>query len=117
MNNPFEKLVPLSHVVKVYIPSTIHDIPVDNSEYVKRASILLSECYGGATSSDAYNGSWVSNSGALISERVCIVYAYATDLMINNGLAKVYDFARLLRDEMKQEAVSIEIDNRLYFVD
>lgn len=64
MNNArLEKLFTLSHKVIVYVPATKNDEngahPIDNNRYVDQAAELLSNTFGGATSTDAI-GYWIS---------------------------------------------------------
>lgn len=106
----------LSHVFKIYVPSTMDvNKTADNSEMVRGTLQFLSGLFGGATATDA-RGAWVSSSAGLVVEDVTICYAF-TDLrgkFMNRK--KVTAYAARLRDEMKQEAISLEIDGRLYFI-
>lgn len=61
-------LIPLKSKITVYVPATV-DINVE------RVARLLSECFGGATSSPA-RGYWVAQDGALVAEKTTMVFAY-----------------------------------------
>ena len=105
----------LDHNVKIYVPSTIDvNKKIDNSSYVKQALELFSDLFGGATSYDA-KGAWLSKKG-LVVEDVKIVESYATKEALEKGLNKVLRYAEKLKRELKQEAVSVEYDNKLYFI-
>lgn len=109
-------LYSLDHNIKVYIPSTKDvDAATDNSKYVTEALTLFGDLFGGATEHDAM-GSWVSQTKGLVIEQVKIVESYASREQVENGLSKVIEFANKVKREMSQEAVSLEYDNKLYFV-
>lgn len=58
MNTRLKNVFSLSSKVTVYVPATIDiDKEIDNKEFVDRAATLLSDCFGGATSTDAL-GYW-----------------------------------------------------------
>lgn len=52
-NARLKNVFSLSSKVTVYVPATIDiDKEIDNKEFVDRAATLLSDCFGGATSTD-----------------------------------------------------------------
>ena len=53
-------LIPLKSKITVYVPATV-DInkEIDNTAQVERVARLLSECFGGATSSPARGIGWL----------------------------------------------------------
>ena len=105
-----------SHSFRVYIPSTVDvNNSVNNSAAVAGCLSFLSSRFGGATAIDA-SGAWVSESAGLVLEKVTICYAFCGLRAFLRGRRAVLDYAKKVRDEMKQEAVSVEIDGRLYFV-
>lgn len=109
-------LFSLDHNIKIYIPSTVDvDKKTDNSQQVKNALALFSDLFGGATSYDAI-GAWKDKHSKLITEDVIIVESYATKESLETGLERVIKFAEQLKKEMSQEAVSLEYDNKLYFI-
>lgn len=106
----------LDHNIKIYIPSTIEvDKTIDNTKYINQALELFGNSFGGATSYDAI-GAWVSQSKGLVTEGVKIVESYATRESIEDHLAGVIEFASRLKTELAQEAISLEYDNKLYFI-
>ena len=106
----------LSHIFKIYVPSTTDvNTPTDNAEKVRNTLVFLSDMFGGATATPA-RGAWVSNSAGLVLEDVTICYAFCTLGGKLRNRRRVMQYAARLRDEMKQEAISVEIDGRLYFV-
>lgn len=108
--------VQLPHRVAVYVPSTQGPAEnTDNSEQVQRVARELSEMFGGATATTA-RGFWVSDSAGLVAEAVTIVYASCTDRQYHEQVPEVIRIAQRIKEEMKQEAVSIELDGILYIV-
>ena len=106
----------LSHCFKIYVPSTTDiNISVDNSASVANTLQFLSGLFGGATSYDA-RGAWVSDSAGLVLENVTICYAFCSLSQKVRNRRAVLDFAKDLCKTMRQEAISVEIDGRLFFI-
>jgi len=106
----------LSHKFSVYVPSTIDtNNETDNTKQVNETLSFLSSLFGGATKTDAF-GAWVSATAGLVTEKVSVCYAYCSLIDKYKHIKKVKEFAKTLKEEMKQEAVSLEIDGRLLFV-
>ena len=104
------------HSFRIYVPSTVDvDRPVDSSAAVSGCLSFLSGLFGGATALRA-SGAWVSDSAGLVLEDVTICYAYCGLRAFLRGRRAVLSYAKDLRDKMSQDAVSVEIDGRLYFV-
>lgn len=107
----------LKSKVAIYIPSTINiNQSIDNSEQVKKACVFLSGLFGGCTAVNA-SGSWISVAGDLIQEPVTIVYAFCSKYQLMRAKKSIVKFCKNICSEMSQEAVSLEINNQLYFVD
>lgn len=107
-------MIPLSHSIKVYVPSTVYNKKTDTSEYVSRFGGLFSDLFGGATVSDAF-GYYRANNGELITESVKLVYAFAETLS-SESLETVLSAVNEMKKTLCQECISVEIDNQLYFV-
>lgn len=109
-------LFSLDHNFKLYIPSTINVNERTNSKkYITQALKTFSTLFGGATSYKAI-GAWVSNSQGLVTENVTIVESYASADQVENGLQTVLELANTIKHDLSQEAVSLEYDNKLYFI-
>lgn len=116
INKQLKGLFSLDHNIKIYIPSTINvNEKIDNSKYINEALALFGDSFGGATSYDAI-GAWVSEDKGLITEGVKIVESYATREAIEANLTKIIKFGSKLKSELAQEAISLEYDNKLYFI-
>lgn len=104
------------HQVSVFIPTTIDvDQPIDASIYVERALVFLGQKFGGATSSQA-RGVWNSEDSGIVSESVHIVVSYTTEDDLNRFANEVVEFIKGLKDELRQEAMALEIDKKLILV-
>ena len=109
----------LNHKVAIYIPSTYGVNSQAGQLFIeaaiKRVAVLFSEWFGGATSQEVF-GYWQSETKGLVKESVTIVYAYCDDSTLDAKLADIEKMAEDIKLFFSQEAVSVEIDNRLYFV-
>lgn len=106
----------LDSKVSIYVPSTQNvNVPIDNSEQVRSVITELSRLFGGATATQAVGG-WVSESGETILEKVSIVYSFCTSEQLREHFEDVYGIAQRIKDEMQQEAVTLEINGQVKFV-
>ena len=106
----------LDSKVSIYVPSTVNvNEPTDNRQQVIAVIRQLSTMFGGATASDAVGG-WVSESGETVVEHVTIVYAFCKSNDLNDHFDEVLQICEALKDEMKQEAVTLEINGQCKFV-
>lgn len=106
----------LTHKVALYVPTKIGQTaaPAAHEKWARKAKVMLSELFGGYTAFSAVGG-WVGNEG-LVEEDVLIVQSFTDGL---DELPRVEAFARKMRAEMSQEAVSLEVDGtlRLYYAE
>lgn len=106
----------LNAKVAIYVPSTTNvNKPTDNAAMVNKVMESFSNWFGGCTSTPAVGG-WVSNSGTLVVENVTIVYAFCTPESFGEHFEEVMQLATEIRDEMKQEAVTLEYNGQIKFV-
>jgi len=109
-------LFELDSKVTVYVPSTFNvSVETDNNEQVKHVLRELSIMFGGATATNAH-GSWVCNDGSLVTESVTLVYAFTTSQILNKNMEKIVALCEHLKEEMQQEAISLEVNNKLGFI-
>lgn len=105
----------LSEKISVYVPSTFDgDKRIDNSAYVQQVMKELAELFGGSTSVKA-SGAWISEEKGLIVENITIVYSYS-DNLTNEKIDAVINICNWLKNKLEQEAVSLEINGKLYFI-
>lgn len=115
-NNRLKAMFSLKSKITVYIPATVNiNETIDNTEFVNKAATLLSECFGGATSTEAL-GYWVSDTVGLVKENTTMVFAYAGEDDLKKNLDKVIDFCQDLKTEMKQDAVALELNGEMFFI-
>ena len=115
-NKKLKNCFKLSSKVTVYIPSTTdRNKEIDNTEYVNKTATLLSECFGGATSTPAL-GYWTSPTAGLVKEKTTLVFAYADEKSLNENLDKVVDWCESLKTELKQDAIALELNGEMYFI-
>lgn len=106
----------LDSKVAIYVPSTINvSEETDNRKQVLNVIRRLSEMFGGATASDAVGG-WVSQTGEVIVEKVKIVYSYCTSEQLKDRIDDILAICKDIKNEMKQEAVTLEINGQVKFI-
>lgn len=109
----------LNHRISVYVPSTYEGnkpARMMQRRATKKAARRLSQLFGGATATNAL-GYWVSSEKGLIAEKQVIVYSACTEEDKQTKLQAVLTFAQALCKWMKQEAVTVEIDGELTFIE
>ncbi|MEK7277742.1 MAG: Crp/Fnr family transcriptional regulator [Chloroflexota bacterium] len=99
--------------IGVYIPSTIGvDQRMDTSAYIEKTLAFLGQLFGGATSSQA-QGVWNSNDAGLVSESVYVIRSFVTQSDLDKRLPEVLEYVEQLKVEMKQEAMALEVNQKL----
>ena len=112
----FSEMYSLTTKIAIYVPSTIDiDSPVDNSAQVEKTAIFLSDLFGGCTACNV-SGYWITQEKQLVRENHVVVYAYTTEDKAQEAEEKIIDFVQQMKKEMQQECISVEYNNRLYFV-
>ena len=114
MNEKLKKAFVLDRKIVLYIPATSGPAEAaDNSKQVNRAAAFLSEAFGGSTIHPG-RGCWMSIEAGLVTEETTLVYAFTDAAGLEAEVDNVVDFMEALKIEMRQEAVSLEIDGVLY---
>lgn len=112
----FSEMDSLATKVAIYVPSTIDiDNPVNNSDMVEKTAIFLSDLFGGCTACNVA-GYWITQEKKLVQENPVVVYSYTTEEKAREAEEKIIDFVQQMKKEMKQECISVEYCNRLYFI-
>lgn len=115
-NSRLSRYTCLRSRVAVYVPGTCGvDAAADNSATVERAAALLSGLFGGATA-QSVRGYWLSDAAGLVAEDTTVVYAYADSAALDAAIDQVIDFCELIRAELRQEAIGLEVNNQMYFI-
>jgi hypothetical protein len=109
-------LTALTNKVAIYVPGTNGaNTQATNDYWVDMALETLSEQFGGATA-QAVTGAWVSDEHGLIKEQTTVVYANASEVTDDN-MNQVVGFAIAMCEALSQEAVAIEHNGAMYFVE
>jgi hypothetical protein len=101
--------------IKIFIPSTIDaNKKIDSTYYINECLKILSLEFGGA-SVESIRGAWYSQKHGLIIEDIQAVYSYCEEITPENEL-KIMEFILKLKDELKQESIGIEYNNKMIFI-
>jgi len=115
-DNRLKSAARLESRVAVYVPGTAGvNTAADNSAHVERAAALLSELFGGA-SAQSVRGFWMSSAAGLVAEDTTVIYSFCTAAALEAGLPRVLDLCEALKADLQQEAISLEVNNQLYFI-
>lgn len=115
-NAKLQNLFKLSSKITVIVPSTINiNEEIDNTKQVDKVATLLSNLFGGATASQTL-GYWNSPSVGLVKEKSTTVFSYCKESDLNTNIDKVIDLCEELKNEMKQDAIALEINGEMYFI-
>ena len=109
---------PLEHLVKIYVPSTETNKKAEKSkvqQQVNNTLTFLSQQFGGSTSQKAL-GYWLDSKNKLVKESVELCFAYCQDAELKESEASLIEHCQKIKADFQQEAVALEIDNKLYFV-
>ena len=109
----------LNHRIAVYVPSTFagnKPARMMQRRETKRAARYLCNLFGGCTQTRAA-GYWMSTEKGLIKEGQNIIYSACTEESKKAHTAKVIAYAKRLARRMQQEAVTVEIDGVLNFIE
>ena len=112
----FIKLLEGKNSISIIIPSTLDaDIEIDNSEYVTKYLSILNKEYEKITVSNSV-GSWYSDDlNKVIIEKNTIITINSENLSVED-INSMLNLAILIREDMKQEAVSVLVNNSLCIV-
>lgn len=115
-NRKLTNLIELSSSVRVYVPSTSDiDTSIDTSAVLTKVQTELTALFGGSTTFDAI-GTWASPTAGLVKESVKIVQAHTDEATLKAAIGSVIDLAEAIKVELAQDAVAIEVNNKLYLV-
>ena len=108
--------VELSQRVALYVPGTQGPATAtDNAAQVERVARAFCGWFGGATAQQSA-GYWISDNAGLVREAVTIVFAACTADQLRERLPDVLTLAQQIKQDMAQEAVSVELNGALYII-
>ncbi len=97
----------------IFIPTTQNvNEAMDTTAYIDRVLTFLGERFGGATSEEA-RGIWNSEELGLVGEKMYKVHTYASSNDLKKFLDETVEFVKKLKIELGQEAMAIEINQKL----
>ncbi len=104
--------------VGVYIPTTVDvDTVVDTTVYIDRTKAFLGQLFGGSTAtSNTAHGVWNSEEVGLVSEDIYIVRTFVTQSELDRYLGDVLEFVEGLKEELSQEAMAVEVNQKLMLI-
>lgn len=105
----------LANEVAIFVPSTLGESSADPaliSHIVDQALVALSSVNGGATVTNG-TGAWIASDGTLIKESVTIVSSNCETITLQT-LRTLAKLRRLVRESMRQEAVTVRVNGTLY---
>ena len=110
------KLLEGKNSISIVIPSTLDaDIEIDNSEYVVKYLSILNKEYKKITVNNSV-GSWYSDDlNKVIIEKNTIITINSENLSTED-INSMLNLAILIREDMKQEAVSVLVNDSLCIV-
>jgi CRP-like cAMP-binding protein len=102
--------------IGIFIPTTFEvNKHVDTTPYIDRTLSFFGSRFGGATSEEA-KGIWNSEDIGLVGEKLFKVHTYATSDDLQRYLDEVVDYVREIKAELKQEAMAIEVNQKLTLI-
>jgi CRP-like cAMP-binding protein len=105
-----------SNQISVYLMPTVDgDNVIEPDTYVNKTLSVFSTRFGEASSSQAH-AVWESEEAGLVSETVHIVRSYATQVDLDKYLPDVMEHMEWLKQELKQEAIAVEINQKLVLI-
>ena len=76
---------------------------------------MLAGFFGGATSTEAA-GYWISPSAGLVSEKSTMIFAYCSEADLDKYINNVVEYCEKLKTELKQDAIALELNGKMYFI-
>ena len=116
MTNAIADRLGRANQVSLFIPTTVDvDKAVDTSIDVQRTLEFLGSRFGGATTNEA-RGVWNSADSGLVAETIHIVKSYATQHDLDTHLQEILNYVEQMKAELKQEAMAVEINQKLMLI-
>ena len=102
--------------IGIYVPTTLDvNQSADTQASLEKTLAFMGQLFGGATSNQA-QGIWSSQAAELVSETITIVKSYVTQSDLDRHLPAVIEYVESLKDELKQEAMALEVNQKLMLI-
>lgn len=108
----------LDNKVSVHVPSCSDrndkDLSLKSIKYGIETKMMLAELFGGSTQVNA-SGAYIMDNKEVVHEQVRIIYSFFSDDQ-KDEIKKVIQWCLILKYELKQECIGLEINNKFYFI-
>lgn len=102
--------------VGIYIPTTIDvDQKANTTIYIERTLAFMGKIFGGATH-EKVRGVWNSEEVGIVAEDIHLVRSFCSPALLDEHLNKVIDYIESMKQELKQEAMALEINNKMMLI-
>ncbi len=102
--------------VGIYIPTTIGvDQQANTTIYVDQTLAFMGRLFGGATH-EKVRGVWNSDEVGIVAEDIHLVRSFCSPSTLDEQMSTVVDYMERLKQEMKQEAMALEINSKLMLI-
>jgi CRP-like cAMP-binding protein len=110
------KLLGYTNQIGIYIPTTIAVNQIaDTSEYVKKTLSFMGKLFDGATH-EKVQGVWNSQRVGLVQEDLHLVRSYCSQPVLDKHMGEVVDYVEILKQELQQEAIALEVNQKLMLI-
>lgn len=102
--------------VGIYIPTTIDvDQQANTAVYIEQTLAFLGKLFGGATH-EKVRGVWNSEEVGIVAEDIHLVRSFCSPALLDQYLNEVIDYLEGMKQELKQEAMALEINNKMMLI-
>lgn len=106
----------ITNQIGVYIPTTIGvDQQADTTAQVERTLAFMGDKFGGATY-EQVRGVWNSKDVGLVAENIHLVRSFCSQAAMDQHMGAVVDYVESLKKEMQQEAMALEVNQKLMLI-
>lgn len=104
------------NVLQLFVPSTLHDKYIDNSDFVGSYMYLLDNVFDCDITSIEARGAWYSDELKQVIYEDVTILTLRMDEVSEHQINELFYFAQSLKDEMQQEAISVAINKSLCLI-
>ena len=102
--------------IGIYIPTTIDvDQQVNTTVYIEKSLEFMGKLFGGATH-EKVRGVWNSEEVGIVAEDIHLIRSFCSPTLLDQHLNAVVDFMEAMKQELKQEAMALEINNKMMLI-
>jgi hypothetical protein len=106
----------MTNQIGIYIPTTVAvDQLADTSTHVQKTLAFMGRIFGGATHEQVH-GVWNSSEAGLVTENIHLVRSFCSQTTLDGQMGTVIDYVEALKKELQQEAMAIEVNQKLMLI-